>query len=64
MVYFSIEYDKSIFQLSSIRFDVFTEVTIKNAVFWEVTPWVSCMNRRFGRTYHLHHQDASVASYC
>jgi hypothetical protein len=28
-------------------------VTMKNAVFWEMTPCASCMNRRFGGTYHL-----------
>jgi hypothetical protein len=32
-------------------------VTTKNGVFWEVTPCGSCKNRRFGRTYRLHHQD-------
>jgi hypothetical protein len=31
-------------------------VTMMNAVFWDVTPCVSCKNRRFGRTYCLHHQ--------
>jgi hypothetical protein len=28
------------------RFEVFTAVTIKNAVFWEVTQCSSCRNRR------------------
>jgi hypothetical protein len=30
--------------------------TKKNAVYWDVTPCGSCTNRRFGETYHLHHQ--------
>jgi hypothetical protein len=33
-----------------IRFEVFTAVTMKNAVFWCVTPCGSCKNRRFGGT--------------
>jgi hypothetical protein len=37
------------------RFEVFTAVTMKNAVFWDVTPSGSCKNRP---------QRASVASYC
>jgi hypothetical protein len=27
-----------------------------NVVFWDVTPYGSCKNRRFGGTYPLHHQ--------
>jgi hypothetical protein len=27
---------------------------LKNVVFWDVTPCRSCVNRRFGGTYHLH----------
>jgi hypothetical protein len=27
---------------------------MKNAVFWDVTPCRSCVNRRFGGTYHVH----------
>jgi hypothetical protein len=30
------------------RYEVFTAVTMKNAVFWVVTPCGSCNNRRFG----------------
>jgi hypothetical protein len=30
----------------SVRFEVFTAVTMKNAVFWDVTPCGSCKNRR------------------
>jgi hypothetical protein len=29
---------------------------LKNTIFWDVTPCGSCKNRRFGETYHLHHQ--------
>jgi hypothetical protein len=39
-----------------VRFEVFTEVTMKNAVFWDVTPCGS-KNRCFGGTERLHHQD-------
>jgi hypothetical protein len=38
------------------EFDGFTAVTMKNAVFWNVTPCGSCKNRCFGRTDCLHHQ--------
>jgi hypothetical protein len=37
-----------------VRFEIFTEVTMKNAVFWDVAPCRYCINRRFGRTYRLH----------
>jgi hypothetical protein len=33
-----------------VRFEVFTAVTLKNDVFWDVTPCGSCKNRRFGGT--------------
>jgi hypothetical protein len=33
-----------------VRFEVFTTVTMKNAVFLDVTPCGSCKNRRFGGT--------------
>jgi hypothetical protein len=33
---------------STLRFEVFTAVTMKNGVFWDVTPCGSCKNRRFG----------------
>jgi hypothetical protein len=39
-----------------VRFEVFTAVTMKNAVFWDVTPCRSCVNRRFGGKYRLHLQ--------
>jgi hypothetical protein len=31
-----------------VRFEVFTAVTMKNAVFWDVKQCDSCKNRRFG----------------
>jgi hypothetical protein len=31
-----------------VRFEIFTAVTMKNGVFWDVTPCGSCKNRRFG----------------
>jgi hypothetical protein len=34
----------------SVRFDVFTAVTLKNGLFWDVTPCGSCKNGRFGGT--------------
>jgi hypothetical protein len=37
-----------------VRFEVFTTVTMKNAVYWDVAPCSSCVNRRFGGTYRLH----------
>jgi hypothetical protein len=33
-----------------VRFEVFTEVTKKNAVFWHVTLCGFCNNRRLGGT--------------
>jgi hypothetical protein len=33
---------------ANVRFEVFTAVTKKNGVFWDVTPCGSCKNRRFG----------------
>jgi hypothetical protein len=33
-----------------VRFEVFTAVTMKIAVFWDVTPCGSCRNRRCGGT--------------
>jgi hypothetical protein len=34
-----------------VRSEVFTAVTIKNAVFWDVAPCKYFVNRRFGGTY-------------
>jgi hypothetical protein len=39
------------------RFEVFTAVTMKNTVFWDVMPCGSCKNRRFGGLHRLHHQN-------
>jgi hypothetical protein len=39
-----------------VRFEVFMAVTMKNAIFWDVEPCISCVNRRFEGTYHLHIQ--------
>jgi hypothetical protein len=33
-----------------VRFEVFMAVTMKNGVFWDVTPCGSCKNQRFGGT--------------
>jgi hypothetical protein len=33
-----------------IRFEVFTALTMKNGIVWDVTPCGSCKNRRFGET--------------
>jgi hypothetical protein len=38
-----------------VIFEVFMVVTMKNAVFWNVTPFGSCKNRCFGGPYLLHH---------
>jgi hypothetical protein len=32
----------------------------KNAVFWDVGPCRSCVNRRFGGTYQPHLQDRKI----
>jgi hypothetical protein len=42
--------------LRIVRFEVFTAVTMKNAVFWDVAPCRYFVNRRFGGTYCLHFQ--------
>jgi hypothetical protein len=39
-----------------VIFEVFMVVTMKNAVFYDVTLHDSCKNRCFGGTQHLHHQ--------
>jgi hypothetical protein len=33
-----------------VRFEVFTAVTMKKAIFWDVAPCRYCINRRFGGT--------------
>jgi hypothetical protein len=44
--------------LNRVKFEVFTAVTMKNGIFWDVTSCGSCKNRRFG----ISSQRASVAS--
>jgi hypothetical protein len=39
-----------------LRFEVFTAVTRKNAVFCDVTPCGCCKDRRLGGSYRLHHK--------
>jgi hypothetical protein len=41
---------------SYVRSEAFTAVTMKKAVFWDVTPCRYFVNRRFGGTYSLHLQ--------
>jgi hypothetical protein len=35
-------------------------ISIKNAIFWDVTPCRSCVNRRVGGTYRLHLQGRKI----
>jgi hypothetical protein len=42
--------------ISNVRFEVFTAVTMKNAIFWDVMPCGSCRNRRFGGIWLPRHQ--------
>jgi hypothetical protein len=37
-----------------VRFEVFTAMTMKNDVFWDVASCRFCVNLRFGATYRLH----------
>jgi hypothetical protein len=37
-----------------VGFEVFTALTMKNAVFWDVVLCGFCKNQRFGGTYRLH----------
>jgi hypothetical protein len=48
-VQFHIIYTTKI-NIKVVRFGVFTAVTMKNGVFWDVMPCGSCKNRRFGGT--------------
>jgi hypothetical protein len=43
-----------------VRVEVFTAVTMKNAIFWDVVPCRSCVNRRFGGKYRLHLQGRKI----
>jgi hypothetical protein len=33
--------------ITYVRFEVFTAVTVRNAIFWDVTLRCSCKNQRF-----------------
>jgi hypothetical protein len=33
---------------------------MKNSVFWDVVPYSSCVNRRFGGTYRFHLQGGHI----
>jgi hypothetical protein len=39
-----------------VKFEAFTAVTMKNAVFWDVAPCRYYVNRRLGGMYRLHLQ--------
>jgi hypothetical protein len=43
-----------------VRLEVFTAVTMKNDVLWDVASCSYCVNRRFGRTNHLHLQGREI----
>jgi hypothetical protein len=45
-----------IYCLIDVIFEVFMAVTLKNVIFWDVTPCGSCKSRCFGGMYRLHHQ--------
>jgi hypothetical protein len=47
-------------KLTFVRFEVFTAATMKNAIFWDVAPCRSSVNRRFRGTYRLHLQGRKV----
>jgi hypothetical protein len=40
-------------EVSYVRFEVFTAVTMKNCVFWDVRPRGSCKNGRFGGSWYF-----------
>jgi hypothetical protein len=46
-----------------VRFEVFAAVTMKSAVFWDVAPCRSCVNRRFGGPRARNHRE-QVAADC
>jgi hypothetical protein len=43
-----------------IRFEVFTAVTMTNAVVWDVALSSFCVNHHFGGSYHLHLQGTRI----
>jgi hypothetical protein len=44
----------------NIIYKIFTAVTMKNAVFWDVAPCRSYVNQRFGGIYCLHLQGRKI----
>jgi hypothetical protein len=42
-----------------VRFEVFTAVTMKNSVFWDVTPCGSFKNKRFGGDTFLRNEGSN-----
>jgi hypothetical protein len=47
-------------ELRDVEFELFTAVTMKNSLFWDMVPCRSCENRRFGGTYSLHLQGRKI----
>jgi hypothetical protein len=43
-----------------LGFEVFTVVTMKNAIFWDVAPCRFCVNQHFGGMYRLHLQGRKI----
>jgi hypothetical protein len=54
------QFKKQWMDLHEVGFEVFTAVTMKNAVFWDVAPCRSCVNRHFRGTYRLHFQGRKI----
>jgi hypothetical protein len=53
LLYRYLSYNNLMHKTNSVafaRFEVFTAVTMKNGVFWDVTPCGFCKDRRFGGT--------------
>jgi hypothetical protein len=42
----SVKYEQNLYKVVNciVRFEVFTAVTMKSGVFWDVTPYGSCKN--------------------
>jgi hypothetical protein len=53
----SINNKNSLYNKSRVRYEVFTAVTMKNAVFWDITPCGSCKNWHFRGMYCLHYHN-------
>jgi hypothetical protein len=47
-------------ELNYVRFEIFTAVAMKNAVFWDVALCRSCVNWRLGGTYRLRLQGRKI----